>query len=107
MTYVIRRVYNVKPGSARKAATLVDRVAKEYEAAGQRAPSRVYFNGGTTPGEINRVYMEWESDVIESPYRAGNVIPQTTRDAGADLRDLVESQSIEFFELMTAAKYQD
>ena len=48
-----------------------------------------------------------ESDVIESPYRAGNVIPQTTRDAGADLRDLVESQSIEFFELMTAAKYQD
>lgn len=107
MSYVIRRVFIVKPGSARKVATTVAKQAAAYEEAGQRSPSRIYFNGGTVPGEKDRVYMEWTADVIESPYREGNVIPQTVRDAGTPSRDLIEESFIEFYELMVPAKFQD
>ena len=106
MSYVIRRVFTVKPGSARQVATTVAKQAALYEEAGQRSPCRVYFNGGTVPGDKDRVYMEWTADVIDSPYREGNVIPQSVRDAGAPTRDLVEGSHIEFYELMTPAKYQ-
>lgn len=107
MSYVIRRVFEVKPGTARKVATVVQKQSELYEEAGQRSSSRVYFNGGTIPGEKDRVYMEWTTDVIDSPYREGNVIPQSVRDAGADARDLIETSFIEFYELMTPAKFQD
>jgi hypothetical protein len=107
MSYVIRRVFIVKPGSARRVATNLAKQAKEYEKAGQRSPTRIYFNGGTLPGEINRVYMEWTADIIDSPYREGNVIPQAARDAGAKNAGLVESNYIEFYELLTPAKYQE
>lgn len=107
MSYVIRRVFEVKPGAARKVATAVAKQSELYEEAGQRSPGRVYFNGGTVPGEKNRVYMEWTSDVIDSPYREGNVIPQTVRDAGSGVRDLIIDNYIEFYELMTPAKFQE
>ena len=102
--YVIRRVYEVKPGMARRYATIAMKQSEEYEASGQRSPARIYFNGGTIPGENNRVYMEWTADVVESPYREGNVIPQSVRDAGATGRDMVIESWIEFYELMTPAK---
>jgi hypothetical protein len=102
--YVIRRVYEVKPGMARRYATIAMKQGAEYEAAGQRSPSRVYYNGGTVPGEKNRVYVEWTADVIDSPSREGNVIPQSVRDAGAPGRDMVIDNWIEFHELMTPAK---
>lgn len=107
MSYVIRRVFTVKPGSARRVATNLEKQAKEYENAGQRSPTRIYFNGGTLPGEVNRVYMEWTADVIDSPYREGNVIPQSARDAGAGNQGLIDSNYIEFYELLTPAKYQE
>ena len=104
--YVIRRVYEVKPGSARRAATLVQQQAGVYTDAGQRSKVQVYFNGGTLPGDSNRVYAEWTADVIDSPYREGNVLPGDVTGAGAKLRDLVISNYIEFFELMIPAKEQ-
>ena len=107
MSYVIRRVYEVKPGSARRVATTLAKQAALYEEAGQRSPSRIYFNGGTLPGEKDRVYMEWTADVIASPYREGNQIPQTVMDAGAANRDLVIGNHIEFFELLTPSKHQE
>ena len=107
MSYVIRRVYEVKPGSARRVATTLAKQAALYEEAGQRSPSRIYFNGGTLPGEKDRVYMEWTADVIDSPYREGNQIPQTVMDAGAANRDLVIGNHIEFFELLTPSKHQE
>jgi hypothetical protein len=107
MSYVIRRVYIVKPGSARKVATNLAKQAAEYEKAGQRSPTRVYFNGGTLPGETNRVYMEWTAEVIDSPYREGNVIPQSVSEAGRPNQGLIESNYIEFYELLTPAKYQE
>ncbi len=102
--YVIRRVYEVKPGMARRYATIATNMCEKYEAAGQWSPARIYFNGGTIPGERNRVYMEWTADIVESPYRDGNVIPQSVRDAGAEGRDMVIDSWIEFYELMTPAK---
>ena len=75
--YVIRRVYATKPREARRAASLVAKIGQIYEDAGQRDPVKVYFNSGTTPGERNRVYMEWTAPVLESPYRGDNDLPDT------------------------------
>ena len=104
--YSIRRVFEVKPGTARRAATLIQQHAAVYTDAGQRAEVQVYFNGGTLPGDTNRVYSERTAEVIDSPYREGNMLPGDVSGAGAKLRDIVISNHIEFFELMIPAKEQ-
>ena len=96
----------MKPREARRAATVAQKIANEYTNAGQRSETRVYFNGGTLPGERNRMYMEWTADVIDSPYRGGNQMP-STGDLGAKLRDLTEDNWIEFYELLTPDKWQE
>jgi hypothetical protein len=48
--------------------------------------------------------MEWTADVIDSPSREGNVIPQSVRDAGVAGRYMVIDNWIEFYELMTPGK---
>ncbi|MBT8215836.1 MAG: hypothetical protein HKN74_11980 [Acidimicrobiia bacterium] len=103
--YVVRRVWQAKPGEARKVASLVKAMGDEYEGAGKRSPSRVYFNSTTVPGEPHRVYMEWTEEVIASPYR-GDVVPSPSRaqDLYAKVRDLTEDSWIEFYELMTDEK---
>lgn len=107
--YVIRRVYEVKPGMARKVATLIKQQGDAYSAAGQRSEVRVYFNGGTIPGDNNRVYMEWTDESIQSPYRAGEGVssPKEANKFGAEARELILSQRIEFFEMMIPEKMQD
>jgi len=101
--YVIRRVWTIKPGETRRAATIIDEIGREYETAGKRSPSRVYFNSGTLPGEADRVYMEWTEETIASPYRKTDIVPSpdSTRDLGAKLRDIRLESWIEFYELMT------
>lgn len=101
--YVIRRVWETKPREARRVASIVAEIGQIYEDAGQRDPVRVYFNSGTTPGDKNRVYMEWTASVIESPYRGDNELPDTG-DLGAKLRDITEATWIEFYELLTPDK---
>jgi len=105
--YLIRRVYEVKPGLARKVATLVQRQGDIYTAAGQRSKVLVYFNGGTVPGLNNRVYMEWTDETIESPMREGLDLPKEALQIGANVRELIEDQYIEFFEMMIPAKMQE
>ena len=100
--YVIRRVWAVKPREARRAASIAAAIAQVYEQAGQRADVRVYFNGGSLPGEKDRVYMEWLAESIESPYRAGNTLPARAQQLGAELRELATDTWIEFNELLTA-----
>ena len=101
--YVIRRVWETKPREARRAATIVAEIGKIYEEKGQREPVRVYFNSGTTPGERNRVYMEWTAPVIESPYRGDNELPDSGS-LGQRLREITEGTWIEFYELLTPDK---
>lgn len=102
--YVIRRVWAVLPREGRKAASLALAAAAEYERAGQRSDVRVYYNGGTLPGERDRVYMEWLTDSIQSPHRAENEVPKRARDLQAKLREITSDSWIEFNELMTAEK---
>lgn len=102
--YVIRRVWEVEPLQARKAATIVAEIGKRYEDAGQREPVQVYFNGTTVPGEPNRVYMQWTAEVIESPYRGGNVTPPDPRELSRHLREITGNSWIEFYELLTDDK---
>lgn len=102
--YVIRRVWTVEPREARRAASLVAAMGRRYVEEGQRHDVEVYFNGGTLPGERDVVYMQWKTDVIESPYREGNVFPTGMRPWGDKLREITTDSWIEFFELLTPAK---
>jgi hypothetical protein len=104
--YVIRRVYEVKPGTARKVATLIQQQGDAYTAAGQRSKVTVYFNGGTLPGETNRVYMQWTDETIDSPYRESVPSVPEASAFGAQIREHVISNHIEFFEMMIPAKMQ-
>lgn len=106
--FVVRRVWDVQPGKARQAASYVAAMGEEYERAGKRSASRVYFNGGTMPGDRNRVYMEWTEDVIDSTYRKDIVeSPTRARDLYAELREITVDSWIEFYELMTPEKMLD
>ncbi len=98
--YVIKRVWATKRREARRGASIVAEVGKIYEDSGQREATRVYFNGGTLPGERDVVYMEWTAEVLESPYRGDNELPDTGG-LGAKLRELTEDSWIEFYELLT------
>jgi hypothetical protein len=102
--YLIRRVYDVKPGTAKNVAELAARQANIYENSGQRGPTKIYFNGGTLPGDKNVVYMEWQDESIKSPYREGNKIPPEALELGAQVREHVTDQRIEFFELFNLDK---
>lgn len=99
--YLIRRIYQTKPGEARKVAELVKKQGEIYRDAGQRSEITVSYNGATLPGEQNVVVLQWTADVIASPSRPNNPIPPEALEVGAQVRTLIESQRIEFMELMS------
>jgi len=107
--YRIRRVYRTKPGEAANVAKLVYAQAKMYRDVGHRSDFTVSYNGYTLPGETNVVILEWTDDKIMSPSRPENVIPK--RDeimaAGMKYRPLVESQHIEFYEMVEPGEMGD
>ena len=98
--YQLRRVYRTKPGEATNVARLVFVQAKMYKDAGHRGDFTVSYNGYTLPGEQNVVVLEWQQDSIMSPSRPGNNIPKEIMEAGAKYRPLLESQHIEFYEMV-------
>ena len=102
--YLIRRIFNTKPGEARRAATLIQQQAQAYRDAGQRSEFRVSYNGATLPGDQNIVVLDWTDDAIMSPSREGHVLPREALDLGAEIRPLIENQRIEFMELLGPAK---
>ncbi len=104
--YVVTRIWEAKPMEARRAATLAALISEVYEKAGQRSSAQISFNGGTLPGETNRVYMRWIEDKIESPYRSGNEIPEKARELGAKMREITVRSWVEFEELLTEDKHQ-
>lgn len=105
--YLIRRIYTVNAGEARKAATLINNIGKVYEEAGIRSASRVYFNSGTTPGDKNTVVMEWTDETLLSPYRDDRIYAEGLDNIAAELRDLAIDSKIEFWELMTNEKQME
>ena len=105
--YLVRRIFNTKPGAARQVASLVHKQAQIYHDAGHRSEFKVYFNGGTVPGENNVVVLEWTDEALMSPMRGGNDLPQAALEVGAQVRELTEGSRIEFMELMTPDKLMD
>ena len=105
--YLIRRTFKTKPGESRRVASLVQKQVQAYHDAGQRGEFRVAFNGFTLPGEQDVVVLEWTDSVIQSPMRAGNALPREALELGAQVREHIESQRIEFLELLTPDKMLD
>ena len=105
--YLIRRIYKTKPGEARRVASLVRKQGEIYRDAGHWSEIRVSFNGATLPGDQDVVCLEWTDDTIQSPMREGNNIPREALEVGAQVRALIESQRIEFLEVLTPDKYQE
>ena len=97
--YLIRRVFTCKPRTARRAEELITKIGKAYENAGQRSSIRVYTSGGTVPGPADTVYMDWEAQVIESPGREGNAIPEEIRPLAQQMNEFVEDSYNEFYEM--------
>ena len=97
--YLIRRVYKVKPGTTKQAAEILQKIGIAYQKAGQRSETRVYWSGYTVPGPANTVYMDWIQEIIDSPYREQNVIPDMS-ELGSQLREVTEESSIEFYEMI-------
>lgn len=99
--YLIRRIFNTRPGEARNVAQLLQKQAQAYRDAGQRSPFRVSYNGATLPGDQNVVVLDWTDDAIMSPSREGHVLPPAAMELGAQIRPLIENQRIEFLELLS------
>lgn len=102
--FLVRRIYEVQPGKAREAATILDKIGKAYEEAGTRSASTVYFNSGTTPGDSNTVVMQWTEEALESTYREDRIRVDTSAIVGG-LSDISMGSRIEFWELLTEEKY--
>lgn len=97
--YLIRRAYKVKPGTTKQAAEILQKIGIAYQKAGQRSETRVYWSGYTVPGPANTVYMDWIQEILDSPYREQNVIPDMS-ELGSQLREVTEESSIEFYEMI-------
>lgn len=104
--YMLRRVYKAKYRQGKLVASLVQKQQKIYESAG-RSKGTVYFNAGTVPGEPDTVVLEWTQDNLGSPYMSGGSIPREALQVGGQVREHIESQEIEFWELMTPEKMDD
>ena len=105
--YLLRRIFQCKPGEARRVASLVQKQAQAFEEAGQRSECRVYFNGYTTPSNVDTVVLEWTDEVLRSTMRAGNELPPAVREFGAQISQLTEGNRIEIMELMSPDKMLD
>ena len=97
--YLIRRAWKIKPGTTKQAAEIIEKIGLAYQSAGQRSATRVYWSGYTVPGPANTVYMDWTQEIIDSPYREQNVLPDMSA-LSAQLRELTEESFIEFYEMV-------
>ena len=104
--YMIRRVYKTKYRTAKRVASLVRKQQDIYESAG-RNKGTVYFNPGTVPGDADIVVLEWTQETLGSPFLSDPPIPRDALTIGGEIRELIESQHIEFWELMTPDKMDD
>ena len=105
--YRLRRVYRTKPGQTYNVAKLVYKQSKILQDAGHRGDFTVSYNGATLPGETNIVILEWQDDQIMSPSRPGNNIPSEVYEPAAQYRPLLESQHIEFYEMIDPSSIED
>ena len=101
--FLVRRIFKVKKGKARKAAELITQLGAMYEKEGQRTPSRVYISGGGVPGPADTVYMDWTEETLRSAYRENNPVPPGLNAVYEQLRELQEETFIEFYDLYSGS----
>ena len=89
----------MKKGTARKAADVITRIGEMYEKSGDRTPSRVYTSGGSVPGPVDTVYMDWLEEDLKSPYRADLKKPAKEDALFEELRQYQEESWVDFFEV--------
>ena len=104
--YLLRRVYKAKYRQGKLVASLVRKQQDLYESVG-RSKGTVYFNPGTVPGEADQVVLEWTQETLGSPFLSRGGIPPEALQVGGKVREHIESQHIEFWELMTPEKMDD
>ena len=98
--FVVRRIHHAKPGQSRKLAEVLTKIGDMYRGSGDRKVSRIYTSGGSTPGPLNTVYMEWLEEALMSPYRPELAKPEPENALFEELKEYeAESSSIEFYEL--------
>lgn len=97
--FLVRRTFKVKKGTTRKAADVITRIGKMYEESGDRKPSTVYYSGGSVPGPLDTVYMDWLEEDLKSPYRTDLKKPRNEDSLFEELRQYQEETWIEFFEV--------
>ena len=98
--FVVRRTHHAKRGQARKLANVLKRIGEMYNESGDRKPSRIYISGGSVPGPIDTVYMEWLEEALMSPYRDDLAKPAQEDALFDELREYEDApSSIDFFEL--------
>jgi hypothetical protein len=97
--FLVRRVFKVKKGTSRKAADVIMRIGKMYEQSGDRQHSTVYLSGGSVPGPLDTVYMDWLEEDLKSPYRADLKKPRNEDSLFEELRQYQEESWIEFFDV--------
>ena len=102
--FVLRRIWECKPGEARRVASLVQKQAQLYHDTGHRGEFRVYFNGYTTPSGPDTVVLEWTDEALMSPYRNGMRRPREADPIREQVNQLTQGNRIEIMELMTPDK---
>lgn len=105
--YELRRTYITQPGKERLVASVMHKMGNLLVEAGLRDPFHVSFNGGTCPGEKNRVHMTWTAEKIESPMRAGNQYPEGYSELQKIRNQYTVDTWLEVHELMHADKLID
>ena len=105
--YLLRRIWECKPGEARRVASLVQKQAQLYHDTGHRGEFRVYFNGATTPSEPDTVVLEWTDEALMSPYRNGMRRPPEADPIREQVNRLTAYNRFEIMELMTPDKMLD
>ncbi|WP_089720949.1 hypothetical protein [Candidatus Entotheonella palauensis] len=105
--YELRRTYVTQPGKERLVASILQKMGNMLVEAGLRAPFHVSFNGGTCPGEKQRVIMTWTAETLESPMRAGLTYPPGYADMQKKRAPHVIDTWLEIHELMHDDKMID
>ena len=105
--YELRRTYVTLPGKERLVASILQKAGNMLVEAGMRNPFHVSFNGGTTPGQKQRVQVTWTSENLESPMRAGNQNPEGYGEFIKDRDQYTTDTWLEISELMNDDKLVD
>ena len=98
--YLVRRTFKTKPNKAWDTAGLLTTICEAYEKNG-RNKATIYISQGL-PGDPDAAYAEWTQNTIEPNWFSN--VPESVRTNAVKVREITESNTIEFFEIVTPEK---